>query len=105
MRSTDSIDDPTWQDIHDRDEEIQQLRERIGSLTTELNARREHANVQHTLAEFVGVDGYGPFSLKKLCKDRWEIKMLNEKIILYNRKGHRVRADVDNSHPSYDGDW
>lgn len=26
MRSTDQIDDPTWQDIHDRDKLIEQLR-------------------------------------------------------------------------------
>lgn len=68
-------------------------------------ASREHANLHYSLSEFIGIDGYGAFSLKQICKDRWEVKMLREKVILFNKKGRRVRADVDNAHTNYDGDW
>lgn len=105
MRETENIDDPTWKDIHDRDERIQALQAALDSLTNELRNQREHANLHYSSAEFLGIDGYGPFRLKRICKDRWEIHMLREKVILYNKKGHRVRADVDNSYPNYDGDW
>jgi len=37
---------------------------------------KEHANIHYGTDNFIGIDGYGPFSLKMLCKDRWEIKML-----------------------------
>lgn len=68
-------------------------------------ASREHANLHYSSTEFIGIDGYGPFSLRQACKDRWEIKLLREKVVLFNKKGRRVRADVDNAHPNYDGDW
>ena len=105
MRKTEEIDDPTWQDVRDRDDEIHQLREQIEAMKGEMTARREHADLHYVSAEFVGIEGYGPFSLRKICKDRWEIRMLREKVMLFNKKGHRVRADIDNSHPNYDGDW
>lgn len=98
MRKTDEIDNPSWQDIWDRDNRIQ-------SLQAELDAHREHANLHYSSAEFIGIDGYGPFSLKKVCRDRWEVRMLREKVILYNRKGHRVRGEVDGRNLGYDGDW
>lgn len=66
---------------------------------------REHANIHYSLSDFIGIDGYGPFSLKQVGKDRWEIKMLREKVVLFNRKGHRVRGDLDKSNATYDGDW
>jgi hypothetical protein len=105
MRRTGEIDDPSWQDIRDRDDEIRQLKDQLESMTTEMTTRREHANIHYTSSEFIGVDGYGAFSLRQICKDRWEIRMLREKVILFNRRGRRVRADIDNSTPNYDGDW
>lgn len=98
MRATAEIDDPAWQDIHDRDDEIRRLQ-------AELESRREHANLHYTSAEFIGIDGYGPFSLRQLGKDQWEIRMLRERVILYNRKGRRVRGDLNTSNANYDGDW
>jgi len=83
-------------------DQAQLLLEEIDRLRAQ---KREKANLHYSSAEFIGIDGYGPFSLKKLCKDRWEIRMLREKVILYNRKGHRVRGDLDKSNPTYDGDW
>jgi hypothetical protein len=98
MRATADIDVPNLQDIHDRDDEIRRLQ-------AELESRREHANLHYTSAEFIGIDGYGPFSLKQLGKDQWEIRMLRERVILYNRKGRRVRGDLNTSNANYDGDW
>lgn len=105
MRKTEEIDDPSWQDIHDRDDEIRKLKNQLESMTMGLTTQREHANLHYGSAEFIGIDGYGPFSLRKICKDRWEIRMLREKVVLFNKRGRRVRADVDNTHPNYDGDW
>ena len=105
MRKTEDIDDPSWQDIRDRDDEIRQLNERLESMKKEMTNQREHANLHYSSSEFIGIDGYGPFSLKQICKDRWEVKLLREKVILFNKRGRRVRADVDNSNPNYDGDW
>ncbi len=105
MRKTEEIDEPSLQDVHDRDYEIQQLKEQLESMKKEMTTRREHADLHYVSAEFVGIEGYGPFSLRKICKDRWEIRMLREKVVLFNKKGHRVRADIDNSRPNYDGDW
>ena len=105
MRNTEDIDDPSWQDIRDRDSKIQELQAELDSIANELRNRREHANLHYSSSEFIGIDGYGPFSLRQICKDRWEIKMLREKVILFNKRGRRVRADVDNSTPNYDGDW
>lgn len=105
MRKTEEIDDPNWQDIHDRDGRIQELQAELDSIANELRNRDEHVNLHYDASEFIGIDGYGPFSLRKICKDRWEIRALHEKVVLFNKKGHRVRADVDNSHPNYDGDW
>ena len=105
MRKTEEIDNPTLQDIHDRDDEIRQLKNQLESMKRDSETRREHANLHYVSAEFVGIEGYGPFSLRQICKDRWEIQMLREKVILFNKRGRRVRADVDNSNPNYDGDW
>lgn len=105
MRKTEEIDNPSWQDIHDRDDEIRRLNEQLESMKKDATTRREHANLHYSTDEFIGIDGYGAFSLRQICKDRWEVKMLREKVILFNKRGRRVRADVDNSSSNYDGDW
>jgi predicted nuclease with TOPRIM domain len=77
------------------------LQEEVTRCGASLAAKKEHTNVHFNDKDsFVGVTGYGQFSLKQVDKDRWEIHMLNEKVTLYNRKGHRVRGDHN-----YDGDW
>jgi DNA repair exonuclease SbcCD ATPase subunit len=77
------------------------LQEEVTRCGTLLAAKKEHTNVHFNDKDsFVGVTGYGQFSLKQVDKDRWEIHMLNEKVTLYNKKGHRVRG-----HHNYDGDW
>jgi len=77
------------------------LHEEVTRCGASLAAKKEHTNVHFNDKDsFVGVTGYGQFSLKQVDKDRWEIHMLNEKVTLYNKKGHRVRG-----HHNYDGDW
>jgi len=66
---------------------------------------REHANLHYSSTEFIGIDGYGHFSLRQIGKDQWEVRMLREKVVLYNRKGRRVRGDLNTSNANYDGDW
>jgi len=84
-------------------DEVKQLGDMISVMKTKTKSELTHVHYSHD--EFIGIDGYGPFSLKKLCKDRWEISFLREKVILYNRKGHRVRGDLDNSNLNPDRDW
>lgn len=118
MRETGKIDDPSWKDIYDRDGEIARLREEIFNRDRELKeakervealkvqlTKHEYANVHQTASDFVGIDGYGPFSLRQLSKDQWEIQMLRERVVLYNRKGHRIRGDINLATRDWDGDW
>ena len=65
--------------------------------------KRELANIHYGHDEFLGIDGYGPFSLKRIDKDEWEVRMLQERVILYNKKGRRVRAHIVDGNP--EGDW
>ena len=89
------------EDIRVLKEENDELQEEVKKLGAQLAAKKEHTNVHfNDKNSFVGVTGYGQFSLKQVDKDRWEIHMLNEKVTLYNKKGHRVRG-----HHNHDGDW
>jgi hypothetical protein len=89
------------EDIRVLKEENDELQDEVKRLGAQLAAKKEHANCHYgDKFDFVGIDGYGNFSLKRVDKDRWEIQMLKEKVTLYNKKGHRVRGDHN-----YDGDW
>ena len=82
-------------------EENDELRDELEQLGDMVSAKKEHTNTHFNDKDnFVGITGYGQFSLKQVDKDRWEIHMLNEKVTLYNKKGHRVRG-----HHNHDGDW
>ena len=48
MRDTEQIDDPSWQDIQDRDSEIRRLKQEIDELRAEL---RERDQIMHRLNE------------------------------------------------------
>ena len=88
-------------DIQLLKEESVELRDEVKQLGAMIAAKKEHTNTHFNDKDsFVGITGYGPFSLKQVDKDRWEIHMLNEKVTLYNKKGHRVRG-----HHNHDGDW
>ena len=84
-------------------DEVKQLGDMISAMKTKIKS--EHAYVHYSHDEFIGINGYGPVSLRKLIKDRWEISVLREKVILYNRKGHRVRGDLGSSDLNPDRDW
>jgi hypothetical protein len=88
MKRTDDIDDPTWHDIFDRDGEIKRLK-------AELESREPRSNEIHE--DFQGlrkVTGRGDFSLERLSKNKWVMKLNDETIILYNRRGRRVRGTL-----------
>ena len=70
------------------------LQEEVTRCGAALSSKKEHANVHYGHDEFLGVDGYGTFSLKRVYKDYWEFRLLNERVALYNRKGRRVRGQV-----------
>lgn len=77
----------------------------IEMLKQEISEKVEHSNVHYGKDEFVGIDGYGHYSLRKVCKERWEVILGSEKIILFNRKGKRVRGEVQPGTRDWDGDW
>jgi len=96
------------EDIRVLKDENDDLRDEVGQLgdiisAMKANTKSEHTNVHYGKEEFIGIDGYGPFSLKKLSKDEWEVRMLQERVILYNKKGRRVRAHIVDGNP--EGDW
>ena len=81
-------------------EENDELREGMRLLGNASSSKKEYANVHYGIKDFVGIDGYGPFNLKQVDKDRWEIHLNHERVILYNKKGHRVRGNHN-----FDGEW
>ena len=70
-----------------------------------ISSTKEVTSINYKKEEFTGIDGYGSFHLEKKSKDEWEIKLNEEKVILYNKKGHRVRALIDPGTTNQDGDW
>ena len=86
-------------------EQARYLFQVIDGLAKRVADKVEHSNVHYGKDEFVGIDGYGPYSLRKACKDRWEIKLGHETIMLFNRKGKRVRGEVQDITKNWDGDW
>lgn len=77
----------------------------IDGLEKRIADRVEHSNVHYGKDSFLGIDGYGPYSLRQVCKERWEIRLGHEKIVLFNRKGKRVRGEVQDAAKDWDGDW
>ena len=91
------------EDIRCLKEENDELKEAVRLMSNMLVSKKEHANIHYGHDEFLGIDGYGPFSLKQISNDRWEIQMLKEKVTLYNKKGRRVRGHIVDGNP--EGDW
>lgn len=77
----------------------------IDGLAARVADKAEHSNVHYGKDSFLGIDGYGPYSLRQVCKERWEIWLGHEKVILYNRKGRRVRGEMTDAVKDWDGDW
>jgi hypothetical protein len=93
MKHTDDIDDPTWHDIFDRDKEIKRL-------STELENLQKRTEICEDPEGLRKIVGRGDFLLERISKDKWIIKLNDERIELYNRKGRRVRGELN-----HDGDW
>jgi hypothetical protein len=91
------------EDIRALKDESIELRDEVKQLGDMISAKKELANIHYGHDEFLGVDGYGTFSLKQISKDEWEVRMLHERVILYNKKGRRVRAHIVDG--STEGDW
>ena len=91
------------EDIRCLKEENDELKEAVRLMSNMLVSKKEHTNIHYGHDEFLGIDGYGPFSLKQVSNDRWEIQMLKEKVTLYNKKGRRVRGHIVDGNP--EGDW
>ena len=91
------------EDIRCLKEENDELKEAVRLMSNMLVSKKEHANIHYGHDDFLGIDGYGPFSLKQISNDRWEIQMLKEKVTLYNKKGRRVRGHIVDGNP--EGDW
>jgi hypothetical protein len=76
-------------------EENDELQEGMRLLVNATAYKKELANIHYGHDEFLGIDGYGPFSLERINKDEWEVRLLNECVALYNKKGRRVRAKLN----------
>ena len=86
-------------------EQARHLLKVIDDLAKRVADKAEHSSVHYGKDSFLGIDGYGPYSLRQACKERWEIKLGHEKVTLFNRKGKRVRGEVADTSRDWDGDW
>ena len=93
MKHTDEIDDPTWHDIFDRDKEIKRL-------SVENETLRSRTEIFEDPDGLRKITGRGEFVLERTSLDRWIVKLNDERVELYNRKGRRVRGNLN-----HDGDW
>lgn len=96
MTPIDDMDDPTWNDIFDREKEIKRLNEILRSTVPRSTEIHEDG------LGLRKVTGHGDFVLERVSKEKWVVRLNDETIELYNRKGRRVRGEL-NQDP--DGDW
>jgi len=75
-------------------EENDELRDELEQLSDMVSAKKEHTNTHfNDKKDFVGIDGYGRFSVQKANDYLWILKLPNETVTFYNRKGRRVCAN------------
>jgi len=75
-------------------EENDELKEGMRLLVNATAYKKEHANTHfNDKKDFVGIDGYGRFSVQKANDCLWILKLPNETVTFYNRKGRRVCAN------------
>lgn len=75
-------------------EENDELREELEQLGDMASAKKEHTNTHfNDKKDFVGIDGYGRFSVQKANDCLWILELPNETVSFYNRKGRRVCAN------------
>jgi hypothetical protein len=96
MRQTSDIADPVWNDVIDRNREIESLRAELQSLRSRSTEIHEDQRGLRRIA------GHGCFLLERASRNKWIVKLNDETIELYNRKGRRVRGELNHGD---DGDW
>ena len=75
-------------------EENDELKEGMRLLVNATAYKKEHTNTHfNDKKDFVGIDGYGRFSVQKANDCLWILKLPNETVTFYNRKGRRVCAN------------
>jgi hypothetical protein len=75
-------------------EENDELKESMRLLVNATAYKKEHTNTHfNDKKDFVGLDGYGRFSVQKANDCLWILKLPNETVAFYNRKGRRVCAN------------
>ncbi len=75
-------------------EENDELKESMRLLVNATAYKKEHTNTHfNDKKDFVGIDGYGRFSFQKANDYLWILKLPNETVTFYNRKGRRVCAN------------
>jgi hypothetical protein len=75
-------------------EENDELQEGMRLLVNATAYKKEHTNTRfNDKKDFVGLDGYGRFSVQKVNDYLWILKLPNETVTFYNRKGRRVCAN------------
>ena len=75
-------------------EENDELREELEQIGAMIAAKKEHTNTHfNDKKDFVGLEGYGHFSVQKANDCLWILKLPNETVTFYNRKGRRVCAN------------
>ena len=75
-------------------EENDELREELEQLGDMVSAKKEHTSTHfNDKKDFVGLDGYGRFNVQKANDCLWILKLPNETVTFYNRKGRRVCAN------------
>jgi regulator of replication initiation timing len=75
-------------------EENDELREELEQLGAMIAAKKERTNTHfNDKKDFVGIDGYGRFSVQKANDCLWILKLPNETVTFYNKKGRRVCAN------------
>jgi len=72
-------------------EENDELKEGVRLLVNATAYKKEHTNTHfNDKKDFVGLDGYGRFSVQKANDCLWILNLPNETVTFYNRKGRRV---------------
>jgi hypothetical protein len=71
------------------------LHEKVKRLGEKLAAKKEHSSIDTDGDEIHAISGYGSFRLTRTTADnQWSLTLNEDKVVLYNRKGRRVRAKL-----------
>jgi DNA repair exonuclease SbcCD ATPase subunit len=71
------------------------LEEQVKRLGEKLAAKKEHSSIDTDGDEIHAISGYGSFRLTRTTADsQWSLTLNEDKVVLYNRKGRRVRAKL-----------